>query len=385
MPKMRASEVAKVGPGRFQMGDGLTLLVQPSGSRSWCQRISIEGERINIGLGGYPAVGVAAARAKAIKNRAKALDGIDPRGERRQRRPVEVASAAPTFEDAAAATFAVHQARWRSDKTRRAWDQHMGRYVLPVLGSKPIDKIGRRDVLAVLEPIWTTKPAIAKAIKTKIAAVIQWAIGCEHLDKDPLALIGGALPKQQAKAANHKAIPHAEIGGALVVVAATKAPATAKAALRFLTLTGTRSNETLRATWAEIDRDAAVWTIPPGRMKSAREFRVPLSPAALAVLDAMTEHRGQDDLVFPSLAVKGRPLSNVALTRVLQDAGLAGRGTVHGMRSSLRDWAADSGRPREVAEAALAHVVGGTEGAYFRSDLFAQRRELMAAWADYIT
>ena len=196
--------------------------------------------------------------------------------------------------------------------------------------------------------------------------------------------IEGALPAMPAVKAHFRALPYQEVAAALETVDGSKAGKAAKLCLRFLILTAARSGAARAATWAEVDFEAKEWRIPGERMKGGREHRVPLSDAVLAVLERV---RGVDGsgLIFPSLLRPGRPLSNMTLTKILRDQGLAERATVHGFRSAFRDWCAETGKPREVAEAALAHTVGGVEGAYFRSDLFARRRVLMDQWAAFLT
>ena len=203
---------------------------------------------------------------------------------------------------------------------------------------------------------------------------------------DPLAnrreakrreVIDGALPRMPAVTARLRALPYRELSAALDIVEGSRASLTAKLALRFVILTAARSGEVRGATWAEIDFDERAWRIPGDRMKSGTEHRVPLSEAALDVLEQARRLDDRSGLVFPSPVRRARALSNMTLTKVLRDTGLADRATVHGFRSSFRDWCADTGKPRELAEAALAHAVAGVEGAYFRSDLFARRRRLM--------
>ena len=197
--------------------------------------------------------------------------------------------------------------------------------------------------------------------------------------------IDGALPAMPNVKEHFRALPYREVAAALTTVEKSRASKAVKLCLRFLILTAARSGEVRGATWAEIDLDAREWRIPGGRMKGGREHRVPLSDAAR---DVLVRARGLEDgsgLVFPSPTRTGRPLSNMALTKILRDQGLADRATVHGFRSAFRDWCAETGKPREIAEAALAHTVGGVEGAYFRSDLYARRRVLMDQWAAFLT
>ena len=182
-----------------------------------------------------------------------------------------------------------------------------------------------------------------------------------------------------------RALPYRDVAAALATIEASGSSLSAKACLTFTILTAARSGEARGAIWDEIDEDAATWTIPGSRMKGGREHRVPLSAAALGVLERMRPLRDDSGLVFPSPTRRGKPLSDMTLTKILRNTGLSARSTVHGYRSSFRDWSADSGKPREIAEAALAHAVGGVEGSYFRSDLFDRRRRLMADWAGYLS
>ena len=185
--------------------------------------------------------------------------------------------------------------------------------------------------------------------------------------------------------AHLRALPYTEVADALATVEASKASLAAKLAFWFVVLTACRSGEVRGAAWNEINLQAKDWRIPAKRTKSGVEHRVPLSDAAMTILQRALPLRDDSDLVFPSPARRGRPLSDMALTRLLRDTGLADRATVHGFRSTFRDWCADTGKPRELAEAALAHAVPGVEGAYFRSDLFQRRRQLMVEWALYLS
>ena len=196
-------------------------------------------------------------------------------------------------------------------------------------------------------------------------------------------MIDGALPKQRAVKEHFRALPYQDVAGALETIERSGIT-TAKLALRFLVLTAARSGEVRAATWDQIDLENKTWTIPAEKMKTNREHRVPLSDSTLAVLEQARRLADGSGLVFPSSMRPGKQMSNMTLTKVLRDNGLADRTTTHGFRSSFRDWCADAGRPREIAEAALAHVVPGVEGAYFRSDLFERRRLLMEQWADYL-
>ena len=380
--QVTARNIRALPAGRHSAGQTLTLLVgggAGNGQRSWVQRLTINGVRRDIGLGPVALVTLREARGAALENRRDAYRGIDPTGRRRKARAV------PTFREAAGRTFAAYRGRWRSEKTARGWDQQLERYAYPVLADLPVDQIDRPNVLGVLEPLWTSKPALAGKLRGRLRAIFEWAQAHGHVETNVIDLVAGALPAQTAAATHHRALPHGEVAAALRAVECSGSSLPARAALRFTILTACRSGEVRLASWAEVDVEAREWRIPASRMKSNREHRVPLSDAALAVLDTVRPLRGTGDLLFPSVAKPGAALSAVVLSRTLAAAGLGDRATVHGMRSAFRDWAADTGQPREVAEASLAHVVVGTEGSYFRSDLFDRRRTLLRDWAQYAT
>ena len=360
-------------------GDGNTLYlrVAPGGSKQWVQRLTIHGKRHDIGLGGCSWVTLAEAREAAYANRRLARLGGDPRA-------VKSRPKVPTFREAAQRTYEALRPRWRSEKVAVSWMRQLERHALARLGELPVDRIGREDVLAVLTPIWTTKPETGRRVRRNIRATLKWcqAHGFVAFNAAGEA-IDGALPRMPAVKAHFRALPYSEIPGALDIVEASSASPAAKLALKFLIFTAMRSGEVRGAMWTEIQ--GSVWKIPGERMKAGGEHRVPLSAPMLAMLEQVRTLDDGSGLVFPSPIRRGRPLSDMTLTKVLRDTGLAECATVHGFRSSFRDWCADTGKAREVAEAALAHTVGGVEGAYFRSDLFERRRRLMDAWAAYLT
>ena len=378
MGRLNAATVRGLArPGRY--GDGATLFlnVAPGGSKSWIQRITIGGRRRDIGLGPWPVVSLAKARARAFENRVAVADGRDPLAEKRK-------ASMPTFREVAAKTFEANRPRWRSAKTAANWTAQMELHAFPVLADLPVNEIGREAVLRVLTPIWTAHPDIARKLRGRIRAVLAWAQAHGYIEHNVAGeAIGGALPAMPAVKAHFRALPYREVAAALATVEASRASLSAKACFRFLVLTAARSGEARLATWDEIDTASREWRVPASRTKTGGEHRVPLTDAALAVLESVRPLRDSSGLLFPSPLRPGRPLSDVTLTKLLREQGIAA--VPHGFRSSFRDWCADTGKPREVAEAALAQVVGGVEGAYFRSDLFERRRRLMAAWALYLT
>ena len=375
----KAKVKAAQKPGRYADGNTLYLYVTPTGSKSWVQRLTVNGRRCDIGLGPWPVVTLAEARDVALDNRRLVRDGGDPLVGKRK-------ASIPTFRDATVATFEANKARWRSAKVTATWMQQMERHVLPALGDMRVDHVDRGDVLAILTPMWTVKPEIARKLRQRMRAVLAWAEAHGHVDRNVAGeAIDGALPTMPSVKQHFRALPHPDVADALETIADSKASMAAKACLRFVVLTAVRSGEARLATWDEIDLDARIWRIPAERMKAGAEHRVPLTDEAADLLREVAPLRDDSGLVFPSPRRRGASLSDMTLTKVLRDTGLGERCVVHGFRSSFRDWCADTGKPREIAEAALAHTVQGVEGAYFRSDLFERRRDLMNSWSRYIT
>ena len=344
-------------------------------------RATIDGRRRGIGLGGYPAVSLAKVRQFADAHRLAVAEGRDPLAEKRWAKM-------PTFAEAAAKVHEVNLPRWKNGKHADQWINTLRTYAFPTIGKMPLDRITRRDVLAVLTPIWTTKPETARRVRQRIRTVLKWAMAHEFVEHNAAGEgIDGALPAMRRFKAHHRALPHAEIPAALETIDASTTGMAAKLCLRFLILTAARSGEARGAIWSETDLGNRLWTIPAERMKGGAEHRVPLSDAALAVLHEAAPFCGDNALVFPSPRRRGSPLSDMTLTKVLRDCGLADRATVHGFRSAFRDWAAErTNAPHAVMERALAHTVAdAVEAAYARSDLLERRRALMAEWAAYLS
>ena len=381
MPQLTAAKVKAVAePGRYGDGAGLYLYVAPSGSKSWVQRIVVNGRRRDIGLGGYPTVGLAEARTQAAANRVVVAEGRDPVAEKR--RPPK-----PTFKEAA---HQVHQAnlpRWRNAKHAAAWIRTLERFAFPAFGNMPVDQVTRADVLAVLTPIWGTLPETARRIRQRIRTVMRWAMAHGFVEYNVAGeAIEGALPPMPRVKDNLRALPYREVSEALKIVEESRSSSSARLCLEFTVLTAARSGEARGAVWSEIDLNQEVWTVPATRMKGGLQHRVPLSTAALNALTRAMEIRDGSDLVFPSPRRSGQPLSDMTLTKVLRDTGLAHLATVHGFRSTFRDWASENTSASHAAmELSLAHRVGSAvEQAYARSDLLEQRRELMDAWGEFV-
>ena len=372
-------------PGMHGDGDGLYLNVTRTGSRSWVQRISIEGRRREIGLGPFPSISLARARTLAATNRTAVAEGRDPLAEKME---AKRKAAIPTFREAAERTFEANQPRWRNGKHTKSWWQTLERHAMPILGDMPVDKIGREDVLRVLTPIWGVRMETARRVRQRVRTILRWCMAHGYVGHNVAGeAIDGALPPMPRLKAHLRALPYVEVADALATVEASKASMASKLCLRFLVLTAARSGEARGATWAEVDMEAREWRIPGERMKSKELHRVPLSDAALAVLDQARPLNGGEGLIFPSSVKPGHPMSDMTLTKVLRTTGLAERTTVHGFRSAFRDWAAEcTSAPHAVMELSLAHAVGSSvEQAYARSDLIEKRRALMTEWGRFVT
>ena len=380
MGKLTAAKIrATTRTGLHGDGGTLYLSVAPGGSKSWVQRLTVHGRRRDIGLGGFPLVSLAEARDKAFDNRRWARAGGNPLADKHKAK-------VPTFREAARIVFEANKPRWRSEQHTKGWLQILERHAMPHLGAMPVDRIGREDVLRILTPLWGTRMETARRVRQRVRTVLKWAQAHGFVTENVAGEgIDGALPAMPAVKEHFRALPYREVSDALRIVAASGASLAVRLCFRFLVLTAARSGEVRGAVWSEIDYDAREWRIPGARMKSGTEHRVPLSQAALTALEQAQTLDDGSGVVFPSPMRRGKPLSDMSLTKVLRDNRLADRATVHGFRSSFRDWCAETGKPRELAEAALAHTVGGVEGAYFRSDLLAKRRRLMDQWAAFVT
>ena len=361
--------------GRYCDGNGLYLDIRPTGSRGWIQRLTIRSRRTELGLGGYPLVSLREAREKALANRKLARDGGDPLSEKRR------VESMPTFADAARRLRDQLSPGWRSTHHAGLWLKSLERHAFARIGQTPISEVTSADVIGVLAPIWHEKATTARKLRQRIRAVMEWAVAMELRPDNPCDRIGPALGAQNYEVQHMRALPHAEVASAIAKVRASNSKPVVKLAFEFLVLTAARGGEARGAAWTEIDLDHGVWTIPAPRTKTNREHRVPLAARALEILgEAKALGRGSP-LVFP---MRGKPLSNTALSRLRTRLGIAA--VPHGFRSSFRDWAAEeTDYPREVAEAALAHAVQNqVEAAYRRTDLFERRRRLMDDWAVYI-
>lgn len=363
-------------PGRYGDGEGLFLLVGNGGSKSWMVRIQKDGRRRDIGLGGASKVPLKLARERAAVIRSQVEVGIDPVAERRK------AAGIPTFRAAATEVHAEHKGGWKNAKHRAQWLSTLETYAFPAFGERSVADVDAAAVRDALAAIWLKKPETARRLRQRIRTVIDWAVAKGYRDGAlAMPVIDKALPRQRAKVRHHAALPYAELPA---FMSALRARATlGRLALEAVILTAARSGEVRLATWGELDLDAATWTVPAERMKAGREHVVPLSTQAVALFERMKAHkRGDSELVFPG-AKRGKPLSDMTLTKALRDMGRTV--TAHGFRSTFRDWVAEQTTwPAELAEAALAHVVSDkTVAAYQRGSMLEKRRAMMVAWCDF--
>jgi len=370
-------------PGLHADGNGLYLQVTDAGSRSWIFRFQIDGKQRNMGIGPLSAVSLAQARQKAVECRSQRAAGVDPIQARDAVRAG--ARATMTFQEAAAAYIAAKQDGWRNARHRQQWPETMEAYVYPVIGAEPVSTVDNESVLKVLNPIWKEKPETASRVRGRIESILGWAKANGHRSgdnparwRDHLSHSLAARPKSKVRVVHHPAIAYGNLP--TFMQALRGQDGTAARALEFVILTATRSGEVRGARWDEIDTVASMWVVPAARMKGGTEHRVPLSGRALAILHGLP--RGTSPLVFDGRR-SGRPLAHNGMRLVLERLGIDC--TVHGFRSTFRDWAAETtNHPREVVEMALAHAVGNAvEAAYRRGDLFEKRRKLMDEWAAF--
>jgi len=378
--KLTALALKKLtAPGRHADGNGLYLVIDPSGARRWVQRLVVAGKRRDIGLGSVRIVSLDEARELALRNKRIARAGGDPLAQKRQAQ-----GRAISFRDVAIKVHEQHEGAWKNNKHKAQWLSSLENHVFPIIGYMPVGEITSAEVLTVLSPIWNEKPETAKRVFQRIRSVIKWAKAKGyHRGDDPVELALAALPRRTKKAIHHASLPFAALPDLYNQLISSQLAGATKRALRFVILTACRTTEALEADWSEIDMDNKLWTIPAGRMKAGEAHQVPLSSEALqTLLEAGAEPSG---LIFKS-PVNGRALSNNTLRIALQKR-LCADSTVHGLRSTFKDWAAETtGYANEVSEMALAHKIRNqVEAAYRRGDLLEKRRHLMQDWSDFVT
>lgn len=381
------SVASKKRPGYYADSGGLYLQVSQGGSKSWVFRFMLARRSREMGLGGVRRVSLAEARQKAADARALLSEGVDPIDARKTERAGRALDQARTipFRECAENYIKTHRAGWKNAKHADQWTNTIETYCGPVIGSLPVQAVDTGLVLKVLEPIWTEKPETASRLRGRVEKVIDWATVRGYRTGENPARWRGHLDKllpkleKRKRVEHHPALPFDETGAFMQSL--RKQEGIASRALEFTILTAARTGEVISATVDEFDLGAAIWTVPAGRMKAGREHKVPLSSRAVEIIREMKAARG-------AYVFRGRrpdsPLSSMAMLELLKRMGRTDI-TVHGFRSTFRDWAAErTNYPREVCEMALAHTVSDqVEAAYRRGDLFEKRRRLMLEWAKH--
>jgi integrase len=387
--KLTALRVARdLAPGMYADGAGLYLQVTGAGAKSWIYRFSLNGSAREMGLGPLSVVSLSEVRIKAGECRRLRQEGVDPIEARKARRhQVELAAAKRiTFKESAANYIASHSAGWRNAKHAAQWKATLETYAEPILGALSIQAIDTALVVKVLEPIWQAKPETANRLRGRIEAILDWAkVRGLREGENPARWRGHLQYQLPAKSKlrrvkHHSALSYAELPDFISELHAQGG--VAARALEFAILTAARTGETIGATWDEFNASDKLWILPAERMKARKEHRVPLTARALAILRDVERNRPPGSVYVFAGGKVGKPLSNMAMIELLRRMGRADI-TVHGFRSTFRDWAAErTSFPSEVVEMALAHSVGDkVEAAYRRGDLFEKRRRLMAEWA----
>lgn len=382
--KLTKKLVENHGPGRHGDGNGLYLVVDESGARRWIVRVTVKGQknakgaplRTDFGLGGADVVTLNQARDRALEYRRMAKQGLNPR--------FNAAREIPTFEEVAQQVHIDRMPTWKNAKHGQQWINTLRDYAFAKIGRMPVDAVGQPEVLMCLSPIWTEKHETARRLAQRIKTVLDVARSKGFREgENPVVAIrdGQVLPKVKKEAVHHKAMRWQDVPAFYTDLQGREAMA-AKA-LMFTCLTGSRTSEVLKMRWEELDFEARLWNCPAERMKGGEEHRVPLTDAMIEVLEPLKAL--ESEVVFEGQK-RHRPLSNMAMLMLMRRMGVEGV-TVHGFRSTFRDWAGEvAGAPREVAEVSLSHKVGSeVERAYARSDLLDRRRVLIERWSGYVT
>jgi integrase len=382
--KLTKKLVETLGAGRHGDGNGLYLVVDPSGARRWIVRVVVKGQknrrggplRTDFGLGSAELVTLPQARERALEYRRMAKQGLNPR--------YNATREIPSFEEVAQQVHIERLPTWKNAKHGAQWINTLRDYAFPKIGRMPVDSIGQPEVLMCLSPIWTEKHETARRLAQRIKIVLDVARSKGFRSgENPVTAIkeGQVLPKVKAKPKHHEAMRWQDVPAFYAALKRKKAMSAN--ALMFTCLTGSRTGEVLGLRWAELDFDQRLWICPAERMKTGEEHRVPLTDEMFAILEPLKAL--QSDYVFEGQK-RHQPLSNMSMLMLLRRMQVEGV-TVHGFRSTFRDWAAEVANvPREVAEKSLAHSVGSeVERAYARSDLLEKRRDLMRLWSRYVT
>lgn len=382
--KLNALSVRRLTkPGRHADGSGLYLNVERTGSKNWLLRVTVKGKARTIGLGSALDVTLAEAREKAARLRKVTKEGGDPIAERDGKAAED---AVPTFEEAARQVFEEHKNAWKNPVHKRQWINSLRDYAFPIIGDRRVAEIGSSDILEVLQPIWLTKPETARRVRQRMRAIFDWCLAKHYRETmNPVDAVKQALPKQQSKQRHFAALPYSEVPDFINQIWTSSAGDLVKIGFVFLIHAACRTSEVLGAQWNEIDMEKAIWTVPAERMKANEEHRVPLSQSSLDLLEGARMYDSKSGYIFPGRNWT-KPLSSMVFGQVLRRMKRTDI-TVHGFRSSFRNWTADcTSTPNDVCEAALAHQLKDkVEAAYNRTDHFEKRRVLMNEWSKFLT
>lgn len=379
MASLSALHVKNAKPGRHPDGKGLYLLVSPTGGKSWVLRVQVDGKRKDYGLGSLDIVSLAEAREKAAEWRKLAKAGLNPSVEAKRER-----GKLTSFKTAAEQYHGEREGSWKNEKHADQWITTLRTYAYPTIGDLSVDRIDADDIAQALKPIWQSKAETARRVRQRIGTVLDYskAKGWRATEA-PMRAVSTLLNGiKQPKGRNFPSMPYADVPAFISVLRDGRASPSVLA-LEFLILTAARSGEVRGATWKEMDIAGARWNVPSERMKMGQEHSVPLSERALAILKEAEAHSDQepDRIVFPGL--RRQPLSDMTLSKVLRTKSGPAY-TVHGFRSSFRDWCAEQGHSNDWAEAALSHTVANkVEAAYRRTKFFDQRIGLMESWSEF--
>ena len=357
----------RLKPGRYPDGDGLYLVVAKGGSKSWTLRTTVNGKQREFGLGSAKRVSLRAARVEARAKKEQINHGVD------------LTASIPTLATATRIVHDLHAPSWSSPRYSHQWRADLRNHCGEIM-SVQVDRLTSAHVLSVLEPRWNSNPQLARSLRQRLSLVGAWIVAQGYLQTNPAGeVLDGVLPKRKPPVRHFASTPPHEAPTALAALEALGTPAAL--AIRFVILTATRSYETRGAVWTEIDVDAALWTVPTERMKMRRPHRVPLSTAALDVLEEARTLPASDNLLFPSR--RGRIIHHSTIALALRTAGLDT--TLHGFRATFRSWALENGEDWSASELALGHKLGNAvTQAYARSDMLDQRRGLMQRWGQHL-
>ena len=381
MSRLTSRQVETAGPGRYSDGNNLSLLVTARGGRSWVFRYARDGKSHDVGIGSAADVALADARIEAARLRGVLREGGDPKATREKERRRRAPSAKPTMREFAEKRIEAWQGDWKNEKHRQQWTNTLATYAWPVIGELAVDQVTVADVVAVVEPIWTTKAETATRVLNRLSRLFRAARALGLRDDDPadwrrVADILSKRKRRRERVRHHPAVPYQEVPA--LVAKLRRLSSVSASALEFLILCASRTGEVVGARWDELDAEQRTWTIPADRMKMDEEHIVPLSDCAVSIVRGMPRDSA---LIFHGRT--GEHLSTMALLQCVR--GVAPGYTVHGFRSSFTDWSHEqTDAKREVVEKCLAHAIASeTEAAYRRGELLEKRRELLSAWADY--